>query len=118
MHTTPMLRVSLQKSHLICLFKKFFTVDLNQQVTDEDIRFQFDQLFPSIWGRFSTEEDLDTLMDDFIALQKMPQFVDEFYEQCLAKFHTFLPNFFETIIDKVQRYNLPTCGQLENDENM
>lgn len=94
-------------THLTCQLKTFvfiFTLDLNQQVTDEDIRIQFDKLFPSIWGRFSTEEDLDALIDDFKVLHSMPQFIETFTELCLTDFN-YLPNYFEPVLEMIQRYN-------------
>lgn len=121
-NTSQTLHVCSQRSHLTCQFKIFvfvFTLDLNQQITDEDIRLQFDKVFPSIWGRFSTEEDLDNLIDDFKVLHKMPQIIDTFSQLCLFKFEKSLLGFFEPVLEMVRRYKLPMkCGLLDNNENM
>lgn len=79
---------------------------LKEEVTDEDVREQFDNHFPIVWGRSSTEDDLDALMDDFKMLHKVHHFIEKFSQLRLVNFGDSLLKFFEPVLKMAQFYKL------------
>ena len=90
----------------LILFLFIYHLGLKEEVTDEDVREQFDNHFPNVWGRSSTEDDLDALMDDFKMLHKVHHFIEKFSQLRLVNFGYSLLKFFEPVLKMAQFYKL------------